>query len=86
MILFQFTELLATFTEAVMGIWFIAKILGNDRVKPRKILMVSLLFTTLVWYINQYQIFSVFATAIGIVGIALAAHILKYKLDNSGEN
>lgn len=76
MIWFQFAELLATFTEAATGIWFIAKILKSDHVKPRQIATVSLLFAILVWYINQYQIFSVFATVIGILGIALAAQIL----------
>ncbi len=84
MILFKLVEFLATFVEAIAGIWFNAKMLGNRQLKAKSSIILSFLLTLFAWIVNLHQIFSMSATLIGFFGIAIGFHIIyKSKLSDA---
>lgn len=79
MILFQLIEFLATLIECVVGISFNASLMGNSEIKLKQSILAALLLVVVVLGVNQYQLFSLLTTVIGIVGIAAGASVI-YKI------
>lgn len=81
MILFQVIEFLATYIESIIGILIVSRLLVDENVKWKCTLIASCAVACSVWFANQYQLFSLFTTLVGIVGIALSVKIIyKAKL------
>lgn len=76
-------ELLAPFVEIYLGIWFNTEILGNGA-KKRKIAALAWMGAALCWIMNQYKLFSIATTIVGVVFIMLASYwICKCRLMDS---
>ena len=76
MIWMQCMEILATFTEAFLGIWMNVKVLGKEKVDWKKLTGMAVVVTTVVWCCNQIQLFSLYTTVVGTLGFAIGAMIL----------
>ena len=63
----QFWEIAASFAESFFGLWFPAKALANQKISLKKNVLVALLLTVVVWFLNQYVIFSVLTSILGII-------------------
>lgn len=79
MIIIQIVEFLASFTEAIIGILMIGRILGESDFKERDSITLAVLIAVLIWIANQYQIFSISTTLLGIVGIAVSTCFIYRK-------
>jgi len=76
MIWMQGLEILATFTEAILGIWMNVKVLGKEKVAWKRLLGLAVVVTVVVWGCNQIQLFSLYTTIAGALGFALGAILL----------
>lgn len=76
MIGIQVIEFLVIFMEALTGIWFNTEILSVQTVERKKIIWSSLIVSTIVWIMNQYQLFSTFTSVISIVAMIISALII----------
>ena len=63
----QFWEIAASFAESFFGLVFPAKALANQKISLKKNVLVALLLTVVVWFLNQYVIFSVLTSILGII-------------------
>ena len=63
----QFWEIAASFAESFLGLWFPAKALANQKISLKKNVLIAVLLTIVVWFLNQYVIFSVLTSILGII-------------------
>lgn len=79
MIFFQTVEFIATFAECMIGVLFCAAILRQEKAVWKGSVAGTGITTLMAWTVNQYQLFSILTTVIGIAGIAVTAAVV-YKL------
>ena len=79
MIFFQMIEFLATFVECMIGVMFCSAVLKQEKIIWKGSAAGAGITTLVAWTVNQYQLFSMLTTVIGIVGIAITACMI-YKL------
>ncbi len=60
-------EVAASFTETFLGIWFPAKALENKKISLKKNVLFAVFLTLVVAILNQYAIFSVLTSILGII-------------------
>lgn len=78
LIFYNTIEMLATIIEFTIGILFIGSIMGKS-INVCNEIFLSLFLSGLVVLINQYKLFTIYTTIIGILGIALCSK-LTYKI------
>lgn len=66
----QLLEYVASFTETFLGLWFPAKALKNEKIEWGKTIVSTIVLTIIVGIFNQYAIFSVLVSIVGIVLIS----------------
>lgn len=66
----QLLEYAASFTETFLGLWFPAKALKNERIEWEKSIVSTMVLTIIVGIFNQYTIFSVLVSIVGIILIS----------------
>lgn len=82
--LFQFTEFVASFIEAMVGGLVIERALGEGGFRLKNTIIGAFLIAVLIWIINQYDLFSIVATVTGILGMAICACVIyKVKLHDA---
>lgn len=82
--LFQFTEFIASFVEAIIGELVIERALGEGSFRLKNTVIGAFLIAVLIWIINQYDLFSIAATITGVVGMAICARVIyKVKLHDA---
>lgn len=80
MIGLQFVELTATFIEVFLGIWINANMLSEISISKKRTAFAAILVALAAWILNQYQLFSVFISVLGIAGIVMGAYVI-YKVN-----
>lgn len=80
MIGLQFVELTATFIEVFLGIWINANMLSEISISKKRTAFAAILVALVAWILNQYQLFSVFISVLGIAGIVMGAYVI-YKVN-----
>ncbi len=75
-VIFFLIELAATFVEIWMGLQMNAHVMKQGEKKIIKTLFATLIVVGMIVFINQYQLFSVWASLIAIAGIAAASAIV----------
>lgn len=84
MIIFQTAEYLASFIEALLGISINVKALDGEQFKKKDNIIASFIIAFSIWFMNQFQIFSVTTTIVGIMGIVISSCIIyKTKIIDS---
>jgi DNA-binding LytR/AlgR family response regulator len=76
LIFYNIIEVFVTMLECTVGILFVGSIMGKSSENHKSIIALSLLLSSVVVIINQYNLFSIFTTIIGIIGIALCAKLV----------
>lgn len=66
----QFLEIAASFTETFFGLLFPAKAIKNEKIEWKKSIVVTIVLTVIVGIFNQYAIFSVLVSIVGIILIS----------------
>lgn len=69
----QVLEVFVSFIENFLGIWFPMKVLQNKRVDWKKNTLMALALTLVVSWLNQYTIFSMWLTLLGILLISIGS-------------
>ena len=69
----QLLEIAASFAETFFGLWFPAKALKNERIEWKKSIVSTIVLTIIVGIFNQYAIFSVLVSIVGIALISAGA-------------
>lgn len=69
----QMVEIAVSFIESFLGIWFPAKILSNEKIDWTKNSLFAAILTILVWWLNQYIIFSMLLTVVGILMMSIGS-------------
>lgn len=70
-------EWIGCFIENMLGILFVEGILGIETTKAWKRVLAALVVSIGLWLINQLSLFSVYATAFGIVALTVSVWILN---------
>ena len=69
----QIVEIVVSFIETFLGIWFPVKILRNKKIDWMKNGLSAIILTMLVWWLNQYDIFSMTFTVMGILMMSIGS-------------
>lgn len=80
MIGMQLVEFAASFIEAELGIWIQGNVLQNENGETRKTAVASFFIALIIWWLNQYKLYSLLTTIVGILIIAAGANWV-YKTD-----
>lgn len=75
-VIFFLIELAATFVEFWMGLRMNAHVMKQGEKKALKTILSTLILMGVITFVNQYQLFSVWASLIAIAGIAVASAII----------
>lgn len=76
MIFLQAAEFMASFIEALTGIALNAGLLSDEKMKWRQQVLAALATAGVIWVMNQFWIFSIVVTVIGIGCIALSSSLI----------
>ncbi len=76
MIGFQITEAAITFTETMIGLLVITKILGKGGAKYKESILAAGMLAVVVWALNQYSLFSAFTTMAAVLGFAVSGCLI----------
>lgn len=84
MIGMQLVEFAASFIEAELGIWIQGNVLQNKHGDTGKTAVASFVIALTIWWLNQYKLYSLFTTIVGILIIAAGANwVYKTNLTDS---
>lgn len=76
MIIFQITEFMASFVEALLGISINIKTMDGGEYKVKDNIIASFIIAFVIWLLNQIWIFSAIPTIVGIMGIVISSWII----------
>lgn len=74
---YHIIEILATFVETFIGLLLTNKILGEEKIQWKKTIITVFSIVIVVWFLNQYQLFSIATTIVAVLGLAVGSHVIS---------
>ncbi len=83
MMMFQLTEVLATFAETVISQLIIARTVNGGNAKWKKSITAAALVTMVIWLLNQFRLFSVITSVVAVLGYTISVWaVYKGKIED----